>query len=69
MSLTLPLPVGATREGADAAKASALVFDGGDAVLFAPNTGPANGLLAARELLGERASFSHLKNGYPVYAR
>lgn len=69
MVSTLPLVVGATREGADAARATALVFDGRSAVLFAAGTGPADGLQAARELLGDSAAFSHLKNGYPVYSR
>ena len=67
--MSQPLVIGATRAGADAAKATALVFDGRSAVMFAPETGPADGLQAAREILGERAGFSHLKNGYPVYCR
>lgn len=55
------------REGVDAAKATALTFDDGAAVMVAKGTGPADGLQAAREILGDDAGFSHLHNGYPVY--
>lgn len=66
------LCIGATREGTDAALATMLIFDGGNAVMFAKDTSPANALQAAREVLShyrgiDAIRFSHLSNGYPVY--
>lgn len=63
----MTLAIGATREGADMAKSTALIIDNGQAVVFAPGTSPANATQAAREILGERVTFSHLSVGYPVY--
>lgn len=63
----MTLAIGATREGTDAAKASALVFDGGSAIMLAPNMSPANCAQAAREILGTAVEFSHLSAGYPIY--
>jgi hypothetical protein len=56
-----------TREGVDAAKATADVSADRALVVLAQGTSPADGLQAARELLGESAEFSHVKHGYPVY--
>jgi hypothetical protein len=56
-----------TREGVDAAKATADVSPDGTHVVLAQDTNPADGLQAARELLGDAADFSHIKHGYPVY--
>lgn len=61
------LVIGATREGANAAKAGAYVSPDGYLAMMPERTSPANGLQAARELLGARAAFSHLKYGCPVY--
>lgn len=66
------LATGATRKGVDEALRTMLIFDGGNAVMFAKGTTPANGLQAARETLSHyrgatAIKFSHLKNGYPVY--
>lgn len=56
-----------TRAGVDAAKATADVSADRTFAVLAQGTSPADGLQAARELLGEAAEFSHLKHGYPVY--
>jgi len=56
-----------SRTGTDAAKATALAFLDGTRIMLAPGTSPADGLQAARELLGDDAEFSHLHGGYPVY--
>lgn len=56
-----------TREGVDAAKATADVFSDRSHVVLAQGTSPADGLQAARELLGDDVEFSHFKHGYPVY--
>jgi hypothetical protein len=58
---------GWTREGVDAAKATADVFSDGTYVVLAADTNQADGLQAARELLGDAAEFSHIRHGYPVY--
>lgn len=48
---------------------SALVLDGGSAVMLAKNAGPANATEAARRRLGGEVDFSHLSNGYPIYRK
>jgi len=44
------------------------VFNSGDSVLLS-EASPVDTLAAARQLLGEHATFSHLKDGYAVYTR
>lgn len=56
-----------TREGVDAAKATADVNDDRTLVVLAQGTGPADGLQAARELLGDDVEFLHVKHGYLIY--
>lgn len=66
----MALAIGATREGTDFAKIAALFVDDGHSVVFPVDTTPANATQAARELLGDEATFSHLASrvgGYPVY--
>lgn len=56
-----------TREGVDAAKATADVFLDGTHVMLAQDTSPGDALQAARELLGDDIEFLHYKHGYPIY--
>jgi len=44
-----------------------LLLDGGGAVMIPRDTPPALAGSVARCALGGSATFSHLKNGYPVY--
>jgi hypothetical protein len=56
-----------TREEVDEAKATADVSDDKTRAIFDQGTSPANGLQAAKELLGDDVEFSHFAGNYPVY--